>query len=93
MTTWQDVERVRTEHPNWDSREIATELGCLSEYVRATAKRRGWKLPSCRHYDGVLLRVPRESIVQLCRDGETPKDCLRRLVHRMLIQKNAAVQR
>jgi hypothetical protein len=90
MATWMDVDRVRQANPEWGSPEIATELDCDPAYVRATFYRRGWKLPRARTYDGVTLRVPLAPIVPLCRDGETPQNCLRRLVHRMLVRAASA---
>lgn len=94
MTTWRDVERVRAAHPDWSAGEIATDLGCMREYVTATARRRGWTLPSSRNLSGsILVRIPRDPVTPLCRDGETPHDCMRRLIHKMLVRENARVQR
>jgi hypothetical protein len=49
--TWQDVDRVRQEHPSWGPVSIARELSrqgtpCLAAYVRATFQRRGWFNPN-----------------------------------------------
>ncbi len=86
--TWKDVVRVHRAHPTWTGPEIADELGCLSAYVRATASRRGMKIPPTR-FDGVTLNVPRERVERLCKPGESPHTCLRRLVHKMLAKANA----
>lgn len=44
MTTQYEVLDALEDHPNWSSVEIANALGCSSEYVRATLRRRGRKL-------------------------------------------------
>lgn len=85
MATWHDVDRVRRQHPSWCPSQIAAEIGCLPEYVRATARRRGWSLPTGLNGEYVYLRVLRETVEPLCRDGEPPYYCLRRIVHRALV--------
>lgn len=41
MPTKHDVIRVHKEHPDWTVRQVADHLGCMREYVTATAKRNG----------------------------------------------------
>ncbi|HEY1806038.1 MAG TPA: hypothetical protein VGG45_16310 [Terracidiphilus sp.] len=83
-TNWKDVDRVRLANPDFTATEIADTLGCMSHYVRATAQRRHWTLP--KHIGAaVTLRVPTDRVAPLCRPNETPHQCLRRLVHKILV--------
>jgi hypothetical protein len=43
---WQDVDRVRRAHPDWNYPRIAVELMCRTEYVRATFQRKRWPKPT-----------------------------------------------
>lgn len=43
MTTKHEVIAVYRAHPEWTTRQIADHLGCLREYVTATARRNGFK--------------------------------------------------
>lgn len=45
MTTWQQVVDAHRANPTWNSEEIARHLGCIGGYVRAVARRRGFKFP------------------------------------------------
>lgn len=45
MTTWDKVQKVHLDHPDWTAPMIAEHLGCRASYVRATAQRRGMRLP------------------------------------------------
>lgn len=44
MATKNQVIALHQEHPSWTARRIAFELGCRTEYVRATARRESLKL-------------------------------------------------
>ena len=44
MATKDQVIQLHQQNPNWNSVDIADELKCRSEYVRATAKRYGLNL-------------------------------------------------
>jgi hypothetical protein len=39
----QVIETIRA-HPDWNARRVADALGCMPEYVRATADRNGVKM-------------------------------------------------
>lgn len=45
MTTKHEVIAVHRAHPDWSAGDIAAHLGCMHEYVRATARRNGFSLP------------------------------------------------
>lgn len=82
-TNWKDIDRIRQANPSFTSTEIADVLGCGSYYVRATAQRRGWTIP--KHIGVVVtLRILSDRIIPLCRPNETPHQCLRRMVQKML---------
>ena len=51
MATKDDVIRLHKQNPTWTSVLIAERLGCLPEYVRATATRQGLDLPKGRKGD------------------------------------------
>jgi hypothetical protein len=57
--TWQDVDRVRKENPDWNYEQIATRLQCKSGYVRATFQRRGWieKLPEVDKIEATFAQI------------------------------------
>lgn len=46
MTTKHEVIACHREHPDWTSGQIAFHLDCLPEYVSATFRRNGLKLPN-----------------------------------------------
>lgn len=46
MTTKHEVIALHREHPDWTGGKIAAHLGCLPEYVSATLRRNGMKLPN-----------------------------------------------
>lgn len=48
MTTKHDVIAAHQQYPQWTASEIAAHLGCLPEYVRATAQRNSLRLPKIR---------------------------------------------
>ncbi len=52
MATKDDVIRLHRANPKWTATEIACRLGCMGEYVRATAKRQGLKLTVTRAPNG-----------------------------------------
>ena len=47
MATKDQVITAHRKHPDWTAQQIADHIGggCLSAYVRATARRNGLKLP------------------------------------------------
>ncbi len=46
MTTKHEVIAVHRDHPEWTSGRIAGHLHCTPEYVSATFRRNGLKLPN-----------------------------------------------
>ena len=48
MANKNQVIDLHGRHPDWTARQIADELGCLTEYVRKTAYRNGLILPRKR---------------------------------------------
>lgn len=46
MTTKHEVIAVHRANPTWSPGDIAHHLGCISAYVRATARRNKLNLPS-----------------------------------------------
>lgn len=81
MTTWRDVDRIRNEHPDWTSVEIAAALGCESAYVRATAQRRGWELATGKGHNR-KLKVRISELRRVAIPGETPEQTLARLLNK-----------
>jgi hypothetical protein len=50
-------------HPEWNARRVADELGCMPEYVRATADRNGLKMAT----KGRREPAPIKALLQLGR--------------------------
>lgn len=46
MTTKHEVLALHREHPDWTGPQIAEKLDCTPEYVTATFRRNGLKLPN-----------------------------------------------
>lgn len=48
MTTKHQVISTHLAHPDWTTSDIAKHLGCIPQYVTATARRNGLRLPKGR---------------------------------------------
>jgi hypothetical protein len=49
MATKQQVIDLNKKHPNWTASDIASELGCMVEYVAACKRRYGLKFAKATH--------------------------------------------
>jgi hypothetical protein len=63
MATKDDVIKLHRQYPHMTAKEMARELGCLPEYVHATARRNNLRLPSAKQQPSIKL----PSVIQLGR--------------------------
>jgi hypothetical protein len=76
MTTKHQVIAAHRAHPEWTASDIAAHLGCLREYVSATAKRNGLKLATRRPGRLPYIELTASTVAKLERFADDREICV-----------------